>query len=719
MELTFTYPIIALVLAALFAGGATFWVYRDTVPALSTARRRFLGALRFLTLTIIFFLLAEPLVSRIISNTEDPILAILVDESQSMSLTESSATQPVRADSLSEILQQIASATSSERYRVFGFGSQSRDLPSLDSVQTKSSRTDISSGLDHVRTSLENEPLGAVILVSDGRHNGGRNPEHVADLYPVPIISITVGDTTIQKDIRIQQVLTNDLSYVGREVPVRIRIRNEGFDVQPIQVRLVDGASSLDSESLNLPPPGSEIEVDLTFVPDSVGLFQYRIELSQLRGEITHRNNTESFSLQILEREKRILLLAGAPSPDLSAMRQQLQSDRDTDLIVRTEKPNGVAGYYEGVLPSDYDDLDLIILVGYPTRRTPQAIIDRIVGGVESGTPVLFVLDRSADLVAIQRNLSTVLPARPAVIRPGYIEGGFVPTERALRHAIFEISDRRNVQRWLSLPPLSLNQTRWETAPASTVLATTRIRGISIDDAILVVGKIGNRRSAALLASGFWRWNNVPEDLEEDAERWRQLSSNLIQWLVTSEDDRLVRVAPFESLLDEGDPVLFGGQVYDENLRPLSDVSVALEVRHPTGEIFPYTLQSIGNGQYRLDLGSLPHGTYSYVATATRDSGVLGTDRGSFTIGAMSIEFRNPYADARLMRQIAGRSGGVALSADRISEIPAILSSFSSYAPVTNTVESQLRLWRSLPFLFVILSLMTLEWFFRKRFGLV
>jgi hypothetical protein len=127
----------------------------------------------------------------------------------------------------------------------------------------------------------------------------------------------------------------------------------------------------------------------------------------------------------------------------------------------------------------------------------------------------------------------------------------------------------------------------------------------------------------------------------------------------------------------------------------------------------------MGNGQYRLDLGSLPRGTYSYVATATRDSGVLGTDRGSFTIGAMSIEFRNPYADARLMRQIAGRSGGVALSADRISEIPAILSSFSSYAPVTNTVESQLRLWRSLPFLFVILSLMTLEWFFRKRFGLV
>jgi hypothetical protein len=165
--------------------------------------------------------------------------------------------------------------------------------------------------------------------------------------------------------------------------------------------------------------------------------------------------------------------------------------------------------------------------------------------------------------------------------------------------------------------------------------------------------------------------------------------------------------------------VIFSGQVYDENLQPLSDVSVSLEIRHPTGEDFPYAMQSLGNGQYRADLGSFPEGTYEYEAVATLDSGELGRDRGSFTVGELSLEFRNPSADRRLMRQVARRSGGTTVEQDSLEELPSILASLPTYRPATRITESQLRLWRYLPLLFALLILMTAEWFFRKRFGLV
>ena len=152
-------------------------------------------------------------------------------------------------------------------------------------------------------------------------------------MYPAPIVSIVVGDSTIQKDIRIQQVLTNDISYVGSEVPVRVRVRNEEFDPTNIQVSLTAAGAPIDSKTIALPPAGSEIAVDLSFVPDSVGLFQYRVSISRLGNELTYRNNSESFSLQILERKKNVLLLAGAPSPDVSALRQLLTADTDTELI--------------------------------------------------------------------------------------------------------------------------------------------------------------------------------------------------------------------------------------------------------------------------------------------------------------------------------------------------------------------------------------------------
>ncbi|MCZ6705165.1 MAG: hypothetical protein O6942_04620, partial [Bacteroidetes bacterium] len=322
MNLTFTHSIVLLVIAALFAAAASYWVYRETVPELSSRRRMFLGTLRFLVLFIIFFLLAEPLIRRVSRETENPILAVLIDESQSISLAFTDSSEAGSVGSFDELLSLVKSASAGERVQIFGFGRDVRELNSFDSARSNLSRTNMSKALEHVRSSLENEALGAVLLISDGRHNGGRNPEHVADLYPVSIITMTVGDSTIQKDIRIQQVITNDLSYVGSEVPVRVRVRNEGFDISPIQISLTSGGVSIDSERKRLPLPGSELAVDLTFVPDSVGLFQYRVDISRLDGELTHRNNSESFSLQVLERKRTILLLAGAPSPDVSSTRR-------------------------------------------------------------------------------------------------------------------------------------------------------------------------------------------------------------------------------------------------------------------------------------------------------------------------------------------------------------------------------------------------------------
>ena len=719
MNLTIAYPIAYLLITGALAAVATYWVYSDTVPELSLGRRSLLGSLRFFTLFILLLLLSEPLISRITLQTEEPVLAVLVDESESMTLVNSDSSGAGEGTLLDGLLDRVAQSIGSERIRVFGFGSGTREAGSLDSIRFKEPRTDLSTGLDHIQSSLENEPLGAVLLISDGRHNGGRNPEHLADLFPVPILSVVVGDTTIRNDIRIQQVLKNDISYVGREVPIRVRIRNEGFELSQVRVDLSVGSKSLDRENVMLPVSGSEVEVELSFVPDSVGLFQYRIDLTRLRGELTLRNNTEIFALQVLERERQILLLAGAPSPDVSFIRQHLDENPDTDLVVRTLKGTPDGAYYEGTLEESLEEIDLIILVGYPSSGASPGDIDRVVARVEQGTPILFIMDRSADLATIQRRLATVLPARPTVIRPGYAEGGFDPTERASVHAIFDVGDRRNSQRWGLLPPLALSQARWEATPGSVTLATTRIRGISIDDPILVLSRSGNQRSATFLASGYWKWGNVPDDLEEDAVRWRELFSNLILWLVTDEDDRLVRVAPVESLLDEGDAVVFGGQVYNENLQPISDVSVSLDITHPTGEVFPYVLRSLGNGQYRADIGSFPHGTYYYEANATREARSLGTDQGSFTVGALSVEFRNPYADTRLMQQVAQRSGGIGISTERIEDIPSILASFPTYTPATQTVESQTRLWRYLPMLFVMLLLMSMEWFFRKRFGLV
>ena len=720
MNLTFGHSVFVLALTAIIAAGATYWLYRATIPDLSKGRRLFLGSLRFITLFTILFLLSEPLIRIFSVQSSPPVLGVLIDESRSLSLIKSlqETDSTSGKTSLPDILNQLDAAIGSQSVRLFGFAATTRELPSIDSLIITGSRTDISSALDYVKDALQNETLGAVLLVSDGRHNGGRNPVYTAESYPVPIVTVTLGDTTVQKDIRIQQLHVNELSYINTEVPVRVRIRNEGFDPAPITVSLIHNDKVLDRKNVGLPPSGSETSVDLAFVPNEPGLFQYSVEITRLAGEITHQNNADLVSIQILERKRRLLLVAGAPSPDVSSFVQLLEGDSDTELVTRVQRRSG--SYYQGDFPSGpLDDFDLIVMVGFPTITTPEPHIDQIVRASDAGIPLLFVYDRAVDLRRVERKLSSALPAHPIVIRTGHVEGSFVPTSRALQHAIFDISDRKNIQRWRALPPLQFNASQWETHPGTIVLASAEIRGISLDNPILLVGKIGKRRSAAMLASGFWRWRNVPAAFEEDATRWTELFSNLLQWLTTAEDYRLVRVAPTSSELDEGEPVVFGGQVYDENLRSVSDASVSLDVVSPGGENFPYSMRSLGNGRYMVELGSMPEGVYAYSATASRDGGLIGADRGTFSVGSLSIEFRNPHADARLMRQISSRSGGRAIFPDQIGDIPSILSSMDSYIPVTRTVELQIRLWQRVPFIIILIVSLSVEWFFRKRFGLV
>ncbi|MDA0379589.1 MAG: VWA domain-containing protein, partial [Bacteroidetes bacterium] len=76
-------------------------------------------------------------------------------------------------------------------------------------------------------------------------------------------------------------------------------------------------------------------------------------------------------------------------------------------------------------------------------------------------------------------------------------------------------------------------------------------------------------------------------------------------------------------------------------------------------------------------------------------------------------------ADFDLMRQIASRSGGAMVVSSDVSGLAEAIRSAATYRPATESSLSQIRLWQRLPFLAVILLLLTLEWFFRKRWGMV
>lgn len=728
MSLSLGLNPLFLALCLLAAAGLTFWTYRKTVPALSVRRRWLLMCLRGSALFLVLFLLFEPIFRRFHREARPPVLAVLIDDSQSLTLSRETGDGAPETDAgtrdLSPTVRDALNALPVDRLdgeiRYFAFSSDARPLPAtghaIDSLHFAGVRTNIAGGLDYVRDALKDANLGGVLLVSDGQYNTGRNPLYVAERYPVPIYTVAVGDTSSRRDVQIRRVNTNAIAYVGTTMPLRVGLRSEGYPGERVAVSLLSDGQVLGTQTVVLPEGAAEVTVDLTYTPAVEGLHRLSVTVSQLEGEVTHRNNTETVTVRVLERKKRILLLAGSPGPDLSALHQFLSDDPDTELHPYVQKSR--QEFYEGTPPPSFDDFDLILLAGYPGREADAAVVQRVARAAEANVPVLFLLGRQTYLPMLQRELADVLPAVPRTIRPGFMEAAFVVSPQGGAHPIFEIPDV-SPSLLRRLPPLVVGESRWSPSPDAQVLATTEVRGIPLNEPLLVIRKRGKHRSAALLGAGTWRWKNVPEDLQDVAPFWPSLLSNLIQWVSTHEDDRPVRVEPTEELYGGGEAVQFTGQVYNESLNPVNDAALEVEVIAPDGTRLPYSMETLGNGRYFLDLGALPEGTYRYSATARRNGTEFGTDSGSFAVGTLTLEFKETRTNTTLLRQIAQRSGGMFFLPDQVGRIPEGLKASGSFTALFLNEAEELKLWQQYPFLAAVILLLTLEWFLRKRSGMV
>ncbi|MCS3629562.1 hypothetical protein GGP55_000131 [Salinibacter ruber] len=717
MAFSFGYSPWLLLLCVAVAGGLTYWTYRATVPSLSAGWRLLLGGLRFLALALICFLLFEPVLQQFRSTERPPVLAVLVDDSQSMQVVTAGDTSAARPNAARTSVRPVLDALQDEAMpgtaRFFRVGEASRALSGgiIDSLRFDGARTDLSSGLQAAPEELRDENLGGIVLVSDGQYNTGQNPLRVADRSPVPVHTVTVGDTARQRDLRVQDVSTNDRAYLNSSVPVRVTLSVTEGPGQPVPVTLEQSGRTLDQRPVRLPDGTGEVSVDLTFEPEQAGLQQVTVRVPELAGEVTTRNNAQSTSLRVLESKRQVLLLGAAPAPDVSALRRVYERTADTEVTARIPTPDGT--FLEGPLPDDLSAFDVVVLAGFPSPSVPDDVVQRVATLVNDGTPALFFLDRQTDLAAWTEHFEGSLPARPDASTSSFAEASFRIVESARQHPVFRIEGAEGAL-FERLPPLQVPASAWTPTPDAQVLGTAATTSAPL----LVLRRRAGLRTAAFLGSGVWRWALLPSELRAADPLWPGLASNLLRWAGTEADDSPVRVRPTASTFGGTDAVSFAGQVYDQSRQPVSDATVKVTVTDSTGTEYPYTMDPTGQGRYTLDVGTLPEGTYQYEAQARLGETDLGTDRGEFSVAPLRIEYQSPRADAVLMRQLASRAGGTAYTPETIDRLPAELAGQASFSSDVVQRSSEAELWRTSLFLIAILALLASEWTLRKFLGL-
>lgn len=711
-------PVLCMILAL----GLSLWVYRVTVPPISTARKVVLILLRTLALSILLFILFEPVLNLITITEEPPRVVVLFDNSQSMAMKDASVdrkevyTQAIRSLDITSAFGDNA--------QVFSFDENVRYIHPFapDSLRLTGQMTDISKGFSTVFTDAERDNIRAVLLVTDGAFNAGENPLYNAELLGRPVFTIGIGDSTEPKDISVQSLITNEIAYVNSPVPVNINIRSAGFEQGEVKVVLKDNGAVIGEQTITMRSGTQTYPLVFEYKPAQEGVRKLTAEVSSLTGELTTKNNSVTDFIKVLKNKRTIALLAGAPSPDVSFLHTILSEDPNITVEMFVQKKG--ADFYENQPTQQaLANAEAVVLVGFPIASTPATVLDLVKKVAEGGKPLFFIASQFTDYSKL-KPLEPYLPFTVTSSRPQELLVMADVKPPALGHPSMKLAGTdADLNVWNQLPPIFRTETFVKAKPEAEVLSTLKVNNAPLNEPLILARSLQNKRSFAILGYGLFRWKllgyaaetargNTPPDV------FATFMRNSLRWLTTQEQGKFVRIRTTKELYANGEKVEFVGQVYDASYNPLDNADVRVKI---TGGKEPrdVVLTSLGGGRYTAVVEGLPGGDYNYNGTASVDNQPYGTDNGRFSIGEINIEYFNPRMNAQLLRSISDRTGGKFYTPANLASVINDIKNVRGFAARPVTEKSEWALWNFVWLLGLAILVFALEWFLRKRGGMI
>lgn len=720
------WPFLLLPLAI----GLAFISYRRTTPPLSPARRWPLLVLRSLAYALLLVVLASPVWNRERRESERARVAVLVDESASMS-SQDGPEAPSRHVLARGVVGSLRAEFGGDvEIEVVPFGATlgsplaPEDYLAADRDATGSG-TDIVGALRGTTDRLAATNLQALVLISDGRPTrGGLDAGPLAGLGR-PVYTLGLGDTLAGRDLAIGRCEYPQVAYVESETQIAVRVENTGFRGQRSRLRLVQGAREIFRREIEFAEEHGRWEIDIPLRLDTPGRQRLRLSLEALPGEFTERNNTREISIEVLQNRIRVLALAARPDWDVAFMARTLRADPNVQLeLVHLDAqgqwiddsgknfplPQGAR------LVEDYD----LFLVASPGTSAPSPLWKDIAAAVLRGKGLLVLAGRESALgsQAVYDALEPALPVGRGRGRAPQYGTWNVQLAAAGRHhpattSLYDLADAGG--RLAPLAPLLGRHVEITPKPAASVLL--QLEGDPASPA-LVVMRPGQGQSAVWNGFPIWRWGMTEREPVRRAAL--DLVANLVRWLVQPRDVQQVQVTTSKSVYESGENVEFFAHVLDTQYAPLEDAELRLEVRRLDGEggtagTLVLERRAGRAGEYTAALPGLGPGDYEASVVAQRDGARIGEATCRFTVDAYSVEFANTSQDADFLREIAARTGG---RYARAAEVSSLLDDLPrATRPIV--LRSEVEIWNTTPFFVLFVIVLGVEWLLRKRYGLL
>lgn len=799
-----SWGVFVLIAAIALIATFVFWLYTREIETCPRPLKILLGCLRFSVLLLLVLMFLRPSVVFTQVNTIKPNIAVLRDGSLSFArqdrysrevaemLAEATGRSPdmiadgsaSRAELLHEAMTRDGNAVVDSwrekgALRIIDFSeivSTSGLMPAIDTdkepdegetnemelpiLEANGRGTDIWQG---VREMLGNTGrLSAIILSSDGQHNGSEDPMELAykakDLG-IPIITVGVGNPSRPKNLSVSKLYVRDRVPVNEPFEIEAAMYVEDFDGNRIQVDLLEHAIASDgtqevgvrvsSADVQVPEAGGRVRTSFQHTVRQPGRFAYTVRIAETEGESDVEDNEDTSGvIEIVDQKVKVLLIAGAPTWEYRMLQRLFQ--RDTNIILSgwlqtmdTDRPQEgnerisqlpetleELGQYNVIMmidprPDQFSEEWIanlkkfckikaggVFYMAGPKHTNMFVTLNRL-SGIRDVLPVRF---GDEEYIDTQQILSTATNSRP---------GKLLVVNHNLGHPIMSfVNDyEENLRLWNLMPGIFWSFPTLVAKPTAQVLME---RGDQINvegnQPLLVTGRYGRGNVVYMGFMGTWRWRRVGLRAQYFDRFWIQVVNYLVETR-SLQGKRRGMIDTDRNEYELGEKVTLTASVLNERMEELTLPVIPARIQSANGRIQDIELKLLPGltGQYESSFVAQNTGTFKITVELEGANDETGIEPVSYVVKPPSVESRAYWLDEKRLRDIAEASGGQYFhlhELDQIVDILPQLDSTTEYSsppePIWDVNEKLRYLAFLLPFL-----LLTIEWAVRKKYKLL
>lgn len=710
----------AVVLVATYAG-----MFRRSGRRLAWA----LMLLRGAGLAALVIALAQPAWQREEEQIDRGRLAVVLDDSLSMSLADSGGESryALACAAVERLRTQLADDAVGKPLDIDLFDIEGRPLADGTPAAPGGERTDLVRAVTQAVAQLRSRPLAGVALFSDGVDNTGRREfQQLADL-PVPIYTVgfQADADAARLDLAVMRVDAPERTLVHNEIEVEVVVAKSAGPATDARVTIARGETPFAEETVPLPAGAVEQTVRLRITPAEAGQFVFTAAAASPAGERLLANNARHFPLRVEADPIRVFYIEGYLRFEYKYLKARLEDDPDVSLVavVRRANPHTASPTGEVFTSERLQSFDVAILgdmeAAYLSPAEYQALVAwvegggslMVLGGYQSFGPEGFRATPLAD----------ALPVVFATAEPYQSEEPFVLelTPEGIGHPIFRLSGDRveDAAQWAAAPQLLGASLVERAKPGAEVLARNPGCLLEGEPAVVVATqRYGAGRTLSIAADTTWRWTRLPRVLGQPDTLFSRFWSQTIRWLAGR--DEAAERPPLALSTDRPDYEV-GRPVAIRALwqpRPGEDgttAEVAVAVVDERGRSQTIDVRSTSSEPNAFSGTFYPSagGRYRVAATLTAGGTLSANQATEFLVRGADLELADEGTNRAALQSLSALTGGVYVDIAEADELAARIERTERRTPRIERTELG-----GSPWLFAFfLAAVTGEWVLRRR----